>query len=138
MNHVIATLESVGQPRTLGERQEFFAIALSFLIQEAYERGYRIRLGDVFRDPRSHGAMGESGPYGKRNSNHKLKCAADLNLFQDGKWLTRTEDHRELGAWWEDLGQVLGVPLRWGGRYKDGNHYEYAHGWEWEPMQVVA
>jgi len=57
---------------------------------------------------------------------HPLRLAQDLNLFRKGVWLTRTEDHRELGEWWERLDPVC----RWGGRFSrpDGNHY--SHAWE--------
>jgi hypothetical protein len=48
----------------------------------------------------------------------------DLNLFrldEDGEWeyCTATEDHRPLGEKWEAMGHV------WGGRFNDGNHYQY-------------
>ncbi len=104
----------------LGKRQELFMRLLPRLIDKAHELGFDIRGGDLFRDPRSHGAIGEEGPYGNRNSNHKRKCAIDLNLFKEGKYLTTTEAHRELGEWWDDLHEQT----RWGGNYNDANHYE--------------
>lgn len=91
---------------TLGQRQEEFSILLAKLISFAYERGYKIRMGDV---------LAKDGH--KLNSNHYIKLAADLNLFRNGKYLTRSEDHKELGEYWESLGGS------WGGRFGDGNHY---------------
>lgn len=127
----------------LGERQELFMQLLPRLIDHAHEQGYRLRGGDLFRDPRLHGHFGkpnvisfmqkifslfymrkiqetEYKGYGSEVSNHKLKCAIDLNLFKDGDWLSSTEDHRELGKYWESLHPNC----RWGGRFNDGNHYE--------------
>ena len=128
---------------TLGERQELFMRLLPRLIDKAHELGFEIRGGDLFRDPRLHGAYGKDTVirylealgnafnmnkardqgyrnYGKKSSEHKNKCAIDLNLFQDGQYRASTDDHRELGTWWEDQHTMC----RWGGRYNDGNHYE--------------
>jgi hypothetical protein len=48
-----------------------------------------------------------------------------LNLFKDGKYCVNTEDHRELGEFWESLHEGC----RWGGRFRevDGNHYSFEH-----------
>lgn len=103
----------------LGEKQELFMRLLPRLIDKAHELGFEIRGGDLFRDPRVHGQHGEKKGYGNKNSVHKLKIAIDLNLFKDGKFLQSTEDHRELGEWWEKQHP----DCRWGGRFNDGNHY---------------
>jgi hypothetical protein len=52
--------------------------------------------------------------------------AIDLNLFKDGNFLSATEDHKELGEWWEEQHELC----RWGGRFSnaDGNHYSLVHG----------
>ncbi len=104
----------------LGKKQELFMRLLPRLIDKAHELGFEIRGGDLFRDPRVHGEVGKKIGYGKANSNHKLKCAIDLNLFKDGEFMAKTSDHTELGEWWEAQHELC----RWGGRYKDGNHYE--------------
>lgn len=111
----------------LGQLQEEFAIAFANLIVEAYKRGYRVRLGDTFRDPRVFGHMGEKneGAYGRKNSLHKLKLAGDLNLFKDGEFLEETDDHQELGEWWELTYAEFGAS--WGGRFNDGNHYSFKY-----------
>jgi len=110
----------------LGEKQEVFALNIALLIQWAYQQGYTIRLGDVFRDPRVHGFTGERVGYGHPRSYHKLKLAADLNLFKDGEYLTETEDHRPLGDYWK----TLHMDNTWGGDFKkkDGNHYSMGEG----------
>jgi len=94
---------------------------VSYLIQYAYEQGYELTFGDAYRDPRAFGEFGEKRGYSSANSVHKLRLAVDFNLFQDGVYLTSTEDHRPLGEYWESLGGS------WGGRFQDGNHYSLEH-----------
>ena len=72
---------------------------------------YDISLGDAHRDDRC--------PYGSKSSAHHRSLAQDLNLFKNGVYCTSTEDHRFLGEKWERMGGI------WGGRFKDGNHYEW-------------
>lgn len=102
---------------SLGVKQRRFARMVAALINKAYEMGYEVTLGDAYRDARVHGVMGEKKGYGAGRSAHKQRLAVDLNLFKDGKYLDRSEDHRQLGEWWEQQGGV------WGGRFRDGNHY---------------
>lgn len=109
----------------LGELQEEFAHAHAQLVIYAYAEGYRIREGDSFRDPRAFGAMGTRKAYGRSNSLHKLKLAADLNLFKGGEYLTTTEAHRPLGTWWEETFKEF--KASWGGHFNDGNHYSFAY-----------
>jgi len=94
----------------LRQKQSKFALMVSLLIQYAYSIGYEITFGD---------AWAQSGH--KKNSNHYIRLAIDLNLFKDGKYLQSTEDHKLLGKYWEFLGGC------WGGRFKDGNHYSLEH-----------
>ena len=108
---------------TLREKQSLFAFHVSRLIQYARELGYEVTLGDAYRDPRLHGSIGEKKGYGHSKSCHKLRLAIDLNLFKDGKFLGATEDHKELGEWWEKQHPFA----RWGGRFNDGNHYSFEH-----------
>ena len=103
----------------LGEQQELFAKLIAEHITWLYKQGYKVRIGDVFRDPRSHGKIGEKKAYGKPFSMHKSKCAADLNLFKAGKYLKKTADHKASGRKWESRHPLC----VWGGRFDDGNHY---------------
>lgn len=64
----------------LGDKQERFTILLAQLIVWAYEQGYKIRMGDVYA----------AGGH-KKNSNHYIKLAADLNLFKNGIYQSTTE-----------------------------------------------
>lgn len=56
---------------------------------------------------------------GTLESNHRYRLAADIHLFRGGEYLTSTEDHQPFGEYWETLHPLC----RWGGRFKDGNHY---------------
>jgi hypothetical protein len=108
---------------TLGEKQRLFMRLLPRLIDKAHEMGFELTGGDLFRDPRVHGALGVKMGYGHPRSGHKNKLAIDLNLFKNGVFLGATEDHKELGEWWEKQHESA----RWGGRFQDGNHYSLEH-----------
>lgn len=99
---------------SLGRLQEDFAFMVTLLLIEVHEKGYSIRFGHTYRC--------QDCKTGSKNSLHKQKLAIDLNLFRNGVYLTRTEDHKPLGEYWESLGGS------WGGRFNDGNHYSLAYG----------
>lgn len=97
----------------LGAKQRLFVRMVANLIVWAYDHGYELTFGDAYRDPRV--------PYGHPNSCHRKRLAVDLNLFKDGVYLDKTEDHQPLGEYWESIGGT------WGGRFQDGNHYSLEH-----------
>jgi hypothetical protein len=109
---------------SLQQQQSCFAIMVAKLIQQAVIMGYEVTLGDAYRDPRLHGAIGVKKGYGTANSFHKQRLAIDLNLFKEGKFLQSTEAHKPLGTWWKSQGGT------WGGDFKtpDGNHYSWGEG----------
>lgn len=106
---------------TLSDKQRLFPHMLHELDKFMWSKGYEYTLGDAFRDPRVHGALGIKIGYGHRNSGHKNKLAEDRNLFKNGVYLSKTEDHKICGEFWESMGGS------WGGRYNDGNHYSLEH-----------
>lgn len=108
---------------TLRQKQSRFALQVARLIIKANQMGYAVTLGDAYRDPRVHGAMGVRKSYSHPKSAHKIRLAIDLNLFKNGELLEASEDHRPLGEWWE----AQGSDHRWGGRFDDGNHYSFEH-----------
>lgn len=118
---------------TLRQNQSTFALLVAKLIIKAYSLGYEVTLGDAYRDPRLHGAVGERKGYGHAKSAHKQRLAIDLNLFMDTDadgdldFAATTELHRPLGEWWEEQHPLA----RWGGRFNDGNHYSF----EWEGVK---
>lgn len=106
---------------TLRQKQSRFVLMKARLILWAYEQGYELTDGDAFRDPRVHGEQGVKASYSEGASGHKHRLAQDFNLFKAGKFLSKTEDHRPLGEFWESIGGT------WGGRFNDGNHYSLEH-----------
>ena len=95
---------------TLRQKQSLFIQKLALLYLYADSLGYELSLGDAYA---TTGHM--------KDSLHGLRLAQDLNLFKDGKWLIKTEDHKPLGEFWESIGGT------WGGHFGDGNHYSLAH-----------
>lgn len=101
---------------TLGQKQRLFTKHVALLILKAYELGYEMSLAWAYDPP-------DSGSGRSPRSLHRSRLAIDLNLFKDGEYLTSTEDHRELGEWWEHQHELA----CWGGRFNDGNHYSFTH-----------
>jgi hypothetical protein len=110
---------------TLSEKQRAFSKNLAKLVLWTYENGYEVSFGEVFRDPRMQKIYLREGKSKIKTSKHQLRLAADLNLFKDGVYLTKSEDYKLLGEYWKSL-DPQNV---WGGDWKvpvDGNHFEYA------------
>lgn len=107
-------------PETLRQKRCRFTRDLAALINHAIFLGYEVAINEAYRPPAMARINADLGK-GTMNSLHIDGLAADLNLYKDGKYLDKTEDHRALGEWWE----MLGKDYRWGGRFKrpDGNHY---------------
>lgn len=117
----MSTTPTASKRETLGQKQRRLMRMLPRLLDKAHELGFEVTLGDGYRDPRVFGEQGVQRGYGRARSAHKHRLAVDLNLFRNGKFLTRTEDHEPLGLWWESQGGA------WGGRFEDGNHYSLEH-----------
>ena len=99
-----------------------FTLMASKLIIWAYDNGYELTFGDAYRDKRvSKESVGDKS-YFHEWSYHCKRLAVDFNLFKNGVYLTKTEDHKPLGEFWESIGGT------WGGRWKDGNHYSLLEG----------
>jgi len=109
---------------SLSKKRQRFTRDIAKLINKAIELGYAPALDQVKRMQAEADANAASGA-GISNSLHLVGLAADLLLYQDGKYLTATVDHKLLGEYWESLGP----DYRWGGRFTkpDGNHYSIAH-----------
>jgi len=105
---------------TLREKQSRFMRMVGLLIAFAYEHGYELTGGDLWSSPFYRTESG--GNVHKKNSLHYDRLAIDLNVFKDGVYLAKTEEHAPLGEYWESLGGS------WGGRFNDGNHYSLADG----------
>lgn len=108
---------------TLREAQSEFTRCVGKLIARATELGYELTFAEAYRPPAQAMAMAQSGK-GIVRSLHTKRLAVDFNLFRNGGFLTRTEDWRVLGEYWESLHSLA----RWGGRFDDGNHLSFT--WE--------
>lgn len=109
----------------LRQKQSVFARLVALLIVHAYKEGYELTFGEAYRSPEEAERLAKLG-LGKKTSLHISRLAIDLNLFKDGKYLMKTEDHKPLGEFWESL-STKNYTCCWGGRFKDGNHYSIAH-----------
>lgn len=104
---------------TLREARVNFSRAFAELVIHAFYLGFEAAFDEVTeriteKDPTSDHM---------KHSLHHLGLAGDLILYKDGKYLSDTESYRVLGEWWEKEGRTLRLPLRWGGRFGDGNHF---------------
>lgn len=104
---------------SLRQKQSIFAFLVARLLIKMNEMGYEFTLGEAWRPPEEAERLAKLG-VGIKNSLHIKKLAIDINLFKDGRYLSASEDHKELGKWWERQHTLC----RWGGRWDDGNHYE--------------
>ncbi|KAB7715707.1 M15 family peptidase [Plesiomonas shigelloides] len=108
---------------TLSEKQQRFTRMIGQLIAFANQHGYELTFGEAYRTPEQAKLNAQRGK-GIANSLHCQRLAVDFNLFKNGDYLTRTEDYRPLGEYWESLGGS------WGGRFRnrpDGNHFSLEH-----------
>lgn len=110
---------------TLLEKQFLFARLLPRLLDKAHELGFNVTIGEVERPDYTAKKYKELG-IGIENSLHRLKLAADVNLFRGKTLLTKTEDHRPLGEFWESL-STKDYECAWGGRFEDGRHYSISY-----------
>lgn len=110
---------------TLGEKQRLFTRLVGRLIEFAYAQGYELTFAEAYRTP-EQAALNAKAGNGIAKSLHGMRLAVDLNLFRDGIYLTRSEDHRPLGEYWKSLHP----DCCWGGDFTkpDGNHYSLEYG----------
>lgn len=109
---------------TLGEKQRAFTLCVAKLITYAYDMGFELTFAEAYRTPEQAKLNAQNG-IGSANSVHCDRLAVDLNLFEDGVYLTTSEAHRPLGEYWKTLHPLA----RWGGDFRkpDGNHYSFEH-----------
>jgi hypothetical protein len=105
------------------DQQVVFARLVPRLIEQAFVLGYEVTGGEWWRTP-EQAAWNAAHGIGIKNSLHRRRMAIDLNLFKNGVLLTKSEDYRPLGEWWEGQHPLA----RWGGRFGDGNHFSLEFG----------
>lgn len=107
------------------EKQQIFTTCLAKLVLFATSKDYGLTQGDGYRDARVFGEFGVKNGYSSKNSVHKIRLAHDYNLFVKGELISDGEHEAwlELGEYWESLHEYA----RWGGRFKDANHFSFEH-----------
>ena len=109
---------------TLREARVAFSRCIAEMILVAHDLGYEMALAEGMDRLTEHDPTSDHMP----GSLHEIGLAQDIDLYKNGLWLSKTEDHTPFGEWWEAKGVLDGLPLAWGGRFKrpDGNHYSFA------------
>lgn len=107
------------------EKQKRFAFLVAKLITFGIGRGYEFTFSEAYR-PKETAELYAKDGRGIVDSLHCIRLAIDLNAFKAGVYLTKSEDYRELGEFWESL-SVPGAECAWGGRFNDGNHFSIRH-----------
>lgn len=107
---------------TIAQKQQKFSELLAQLIVWAYLNGYKISMGEVLRTEEQQDIYIKTGKTKTKNSFH-LKClAADLSLWKDDVYLTKTLDYKPLGDYWKSLDPEC----VWGGDWGwDGGHFQF-------------
>lgn len=108
------------------EKQQVFVYRVAELVSWAWANGYKLTYGETWRTPEQAALNAKTGK-GIKNSLHGERLAVDFNLFRGSKWLTRTEDFKPLGEYWESL-STPEAKCAWGGHFGDGNHFSIEHG----------
>lgn len=107
------------------EKQKAFSHLVIKLLQFLQENEYEVTLGEIWRPPETANLFDKEGK-GIANSLHCLRLAIDINLFQEKKHLTKSQDYRFIGEYWESL-STPELTCCWGGRFGDGNHFSVMH-----------
>ena len=101
------------------ELQQEFAEKFADFIGRLHIAGYKVTYGEAYRTKEQAEINAKKG-IGSANSLHCDRLAMDINLFLNGKYLSKTEDYKIAGEIWEKMGGC------WGGRFSDGNHFSIA------------
>ncbi len=106
---------------SLKEDQWLFTELVAKLIQQAYQMGYKLSLGEAWRSPEEAARLAAAGK-GIKRSLHCERLAIDINLFRHGYYQPATKAYRDLGEWWEKQHAYC----KWGGHFGDGNHFSFS------------
>lgn len=98
---------------SLGAAQEEFTKHTVMLINHAWELGFGVRYGEVFRTAEQQKIYVQTGRSKTMNSSHLNRLAIDLVLVKGGKVCTH-EQIMPLGEFWESLHPKN----RWGGSWR--------------------
>jgi hypothetical protein len=119
---------------TLLRDQFQFSLAVSSLIQYINSRGCSCSLKECLRTQDQQDIYFKRGKTKVRESQHQKCLAVDICIFRDGEWLTKFEDLKIFGVYWQNLG----LAFRWGGDWDrsgkqssffDCIHFEFNDNW---------
>jgi len=108
---------------SLMQEQAAFLKDVVKLLNKAYELGFEITGGELFRTAEQQQIYVKTGRSTTMNSNHLRRCAIDLNIFKDGVLTYDVNVIRPLGEYWKSLNPKND----WGGfwkSFKDVPHFE--------------
>ena len=113
---------------TLGQARRLFSKSLVTLLLHVPTLGLDFAFDEVTdhitaKDPTTDHMPG---------SLHEIGLAADILLYRDGVYLTNPDEYKLLGELWEAMGKTLKLPLAWGGRFNDANHFSF----EWQGRKL--
>ncbi len=109
---------------TLGQQQRRFLPLVAKLIEFAYQQGYELTAGELYRTSEQAALNAKKGS-GIANSLHTQRLAVDLQLFKSGAYLTDPSAYAPLGEFWK----TLDPDCAWGGNFKsvDANHFSLSY-----------
>lgn len=108
--------------RTLGQLQREFPPCVAKLILHIYDSGYECTFSEAYVGD-TDGRDGDyDGPH-RKDGGHYKRLAVDLNVFKDGKWLSKGSEPiwDSLGRFWK----ASHVHARW--TPTDPNHFGFIH-----------
>jgi hypothetical protein len=109
------------------ERQRKFSrLVGEFLVWIYTQPDYSVVLGEVFRPQYVQDKMVAEGKSETKDGFHPKCLAIDLKLFIAEIYMTKTEDYRILGEYWESLSP----DCVWGGRFGDDPNTLSVEGWD--------
>lgn len=118
---------------TVRQKQSLFARLIAELILWIYAEGWELTLADIGVTQERKVSVGRGAVMLATDREHMLtslhyqRLAADLNLFVDGRYVTRGDapQWEAIGEKWESMDPLC----RWGGRFlnPDANHFSLAH-----------
>ncbi len=110
---------------TLREKQSAFAFALGKLIAFCYSHpGWAFTMSEGYVGDTDAKDGDHDGPH-KAGGAHYNRVGQDLNLFVGGQLISDGSHPAwlELGLFWEKQHELA----RWGGRFRDANHFSFEH-----------
>jgi len=113
---------------TLREKQAAFWPLVAMLILKARDLGTPILIIEWVRTARQQQLLVAKGASKTLKSRHLDGLAVDIaflsDIQDDGRLNYEPDKYKELGEYWESLGQ------RWGGRFGDDPKTERIEGWD--------